>query len=208
MIVYRDLKSENVLAWSLPPPTSAHHSSLTADSEVLVKLADYGISRASLPSGTKGYAGTDGFMAPEIIRFNGEEAYTEKVDCFSFGMFIYELVSLHRPFEGYEQVKDYVLDRGRPALSKREMSYPTHVLDLMTLCWAHDPTDRPSAAEIGAIAASAEFAHLADATPLDAGEWTTTTTDAREGSERRVTSAMAVLAAQDEADRDGGELRE
>ena len=81
MIVYRDLKSENVLAWSLPPPTSVHHpSSSYADiGQVSVKLADYGISRASLPSGTKGYAGTDGFMAPEIIRFNGEEAYTEKV---------------------------------------------------------------------------------------------------------------------------------
>ena len=93
MIVYRDLKSENVLAWSLPSPAAASYSSSSDASQVLVKLADYGISRASLPSGTKGYAGTDGFMAPEIIRFNGEEAYTEKVDCFSFGVFIYELVS-------------------------------------------------------------------------------------------------------------------
>ena len=213
MIVYRDLKSENVLAWSLPPPAASCYSPFSsgAEIEVLVKLADYGISRASLPSGTKGYAGTDGFMAPEIIRFNGEEAYTEKVDCFSFGMFIYELVSLHRPFEGYEQVKDYVLDRGRPALSKREMSYPTHVLDLMTLCWAHDPTDRPSAAEIAAVAASAEFAHLADATPLDAGEWTTAaaaSTSAGDRVERRVTDAIYVAAPADEADRDGGKCED
>ena len=121
MIVYRDLKSENVLAWSLPLPATATYSAGSDIGGVLVKLADYGISRASLPSGTKGYAGTDGFMAPEIIRFNGEEAYTEKVDCFSFGMFIYELVSLHRPFEGYEQVKDYILDRGRPSLTKRSV---------------------------------------------------------------------------------------
>ena len=38
-----------------------------------------GISRASLPSGTKGFGGTEGFMAPEMMRFNGEEEYTEKV---------------------------------------------------------------------------------------------------------------------------------
>ena len=69
-------------------------------SNVQVKLADYGISRACLPTGTKGFGGTEGFMAPEIMKYNGEEEYTEKVDCFSFGMFMYELLTLHQPFEG------------------------------------------------------------------------------------------------------------
>ena len=44
-----------------------------------MKLADYGVSRVVLPSGTKGLAGTLPFMAPEIILQNGEETYTEKV---------------------------------------------------------------------------------------------------------------------------------
>ena len=43
------------------------------------KLADYGISRPTLPTGAKGFGGTEGFMAPEIVRYNGEEEYTEKV---------------------------------------------------------------------------------------------------------------------------------
>lgn len=30
----------------------------------------------------------------------------------------------------------------------------------MTLCWSHDPNDRPSAAEILAIAQTPEFSHL------------------------------------------------
>ena len=60
--------------------------------QVYAKLADYGISRPTLPTGAKGFGGTEGFMAPEIVKYNGEEEYTEKVDCFSFGMFIYELV--------------------------------------------------------------------------------------------------------------------
>ena len=37
-----------------------------------MKLADYSISRCVLPTGTKGFAGTPGFMAPEILKFNGK----------------------------------------------------------------------------------------------------------------------------------------
>lgn len=48
--------------------------------DVLVKIGDYGISRSSFPSGgAKGFGGTEGFMAPEIMRYNGEQEYTEKV---------------------------------------------------------------------------------------------------------------------------------
>ena len=86
---------------------------------VLVKLADYGISRLSCPYGTKGFGGTEGFMAPEIMKYNGEEEYTEKVDIFSFGMFIYELITLHPPFEAYESFKDLVLQGCRPALTNK-----------------------------------------------------------------------------------------
>ena len=67
-IIYRDLKSENVLVWKLPEPFSSCSSSGSAittkhgkhrvgvggqvDCEVHVKLADYGISRPTLPTGT------------------------------------------------------------------------------------------------------------------------------------------------------------
>ena len=103
--------------WKLPPPFSAYASSRGSGGgvgggdersvcgdvkvgDVHVKLADYGISRPTLPTGAKGFGGTEGFMAPEIIKYNGEEEYTEKVDCFSFGMFLYELLTLHQPFIG------------------------------------------------------------------------------------------------------------
>lgn len=39
-----------------------------------------GISRSTLPTGAKGFGGTEGFMAPEMMRHNGEEEYTEKVN--------------------------------------------------------------------------------------------------------------------------------
>ena len=76
-IIYRDLKSENVLVWSA---LSLNDADFDSSSEpILVKVADYGISRSMLPTGTKGFSGTPGFMAPEIIKYGGEEVYTEKV---------------------------------------------------------------------------------------------------------------------------------
>ena len=114
-IIYRDLKSENVLVWQFPEPFSkevlASPRKMKRDQEVHVKLADYGISRPTLPTGAKGFGGTEGFMAPEIVKYNGEEEYTEKVDCFSFGMFVYELLTLQQPFTGYETVKELILGK-------------------------------------------------------------------------------------------------
>jgi serine/threonine protein kinase len=72
-IIYRDLKSENVLVWSLPAPGASDAQ------PVDVKLADYGVSRVVLPTGTKGFADTPLLMAAEIIQHNGEEPYAEKV---------------------------------------------------------------------------------------------------------------------------------
>lgn len=161
-IIYRDLKSENVLVWEMPPPFQDH-----PDNPVHIKVADYGISRLTLPSGTKGFGGTEGFMAPEIMRYNGEEEYTEKVDCFSFGMFIYELLTLHQPFEGHESVKECILEGGRPPLTYRETLYPSYSLDLMVLCWSQQPRDRPSASQIVSIASAPEFTHLCDVVSLN-----------------------------------------
>ncbi|XP_014247457.1 leucine-rich repeat serine/threonine-protein kinase 1 [Cimex lectularius] len=161
-IIYRDLKSENVLVWALPAPFQ-DHSEVPAH----IKLADYGISRLTLPSGTKGFGGTEGFMAPEIMKYNGEEEYTEKVDCFSFGMFIYELVTLHQPFENHESVKECILEGGRPNLTQRETHWPSCILDLMVLCWSHQPCDRPTASQIVSISSAPEFTHLYDVISLN-----------------------------------------
>ena len=56
---------------------------------------------------------------PNRHRYNGEEEYTEKVDTFSFGMFVYELLTLRQPFAGFETVKELILEGGRPPLTFR-----------------------------------------------------------------------------------------
>ena len=46
---------------------------------VYLKIADLGISRIMSPGGTMGFKGSPGFMAPEILKYVGMEAVTEKV---------------------------------------------------------------------------------------------------------------------------------
>lgn len=107
-----------------------------------------------------------GFIAPEIHQYNGEEEYTEKVDVFSFGMFIFELISLRLPFEGQESVKDHILEGLRPRLSQRDVLYPSYVLDLMVQCWSQAPRERPPSSHIVSIVSSPEFIHMLDVISL------------------------------------------
>ncbi|XP_054043782.1 rhodopsin kinase GRK1 [Rissa tridactyla] len=80
-IVYRDLKPENVLL------DDAGH----------VRLSDMGLA-VELKEGqnkTRGYAGTPGFMAPELLR---DEEYDWAVDYFTLGVTLYEMLAAKGPF--------------------------------------------------------------------------------------------------------------
>lgn len=84
------------------------------------------------------------------------------MDCFSFGMFIYENISLRQPFEGHESIKECILEGSRPALTQRESQFPTYCLDLMVLCWDEQPKRRPTASQIVSILTAPECIHLVD----------------------------------------------
>eukprot|EP00477_Mikrocytos_mackini_P000383 GAHX01000408.1.p1 GENE.GAHX01000408.1~~GAHX01000408.1.p1 ORF type:complete len:673 (+),score=149.56 GAHX01000408.1:53-2071(+) len=78
-IVYRDLKLENVLL----------------DANGHCRLSDFGLSvQTTRP--IRGYAGTPGYTAPEVIR---NRYYNKAADFFSFGVLIYRLLSGKKPFE-------------------------------------------------------------------------------------------------------------
>ena len=168
-IIYRDLKADNVLVWKFPRPNQLISTGSVSSNlnNAYLKLADYSISRCVLPTGTKGFAGTPGFIAPEILKYNGEETYSDKVDCFSFAMLLYELITLKHPFEVQEQIKDIVLNGGRPLIKSQDLLYPTLMLDLMCLCWSDNPKDRPTSADVLKYSQSFEFSRLLDVTVLD-----------------------------------------
>ncbi|XP_068741133.1 leucine-rich repeat serine/threonine-protein kinase 1-like isoform X3 [Montipora capricornis] len=137
-IIYRDLKADNVLVWSLD------------DNSLLnVKLSDYGISCFATPQGVAGEEGTPGYQAPEIRTGAG---YDEKVDIFSFAIFVFELLSGCRPFREYRNVVDIkkAIRRGvRPSLESCDLDIQLPRLEgLMRTCWHQLPEKRPPAEEI------------------------------------------------------------
>ena len=76
-IIHRDLKPDNVLVLSFPSP---HQCSNEVQDDVLVKLADYGISRLSGRIGSKdGGEHTPRYTAPELVQSTGRVQYSEKV---------------------------------------------------------------------------------------------------------------------------------
>eukprot|EP00759_Apiculatamorpha_spiralis_P022199 PhF_6_TR26535/c0_g1_i1/m.38359/K13303/SGK2; serum/glucocorticoid-regulated kinase 2 len=82
--MYRDLKPENIL--------------LSASGHAV--LADFGLSHESNSTSemkTRGRVGSPYYVAPEILR---DEQYTEAVDYWSYGVFLYKMLTGSVPFNG------------------------------------------------------------------------------------------------------------
>uniref|UniRef100_A0A3P9J7W9 non-specific serine/threonine protein kinase n=1 Tax=Oryzias latipes TaxID=8090 RepID=A0A3P9J7W9_ORYLA len=134
-IIFCDLKSDNILVWSLQELDPVN-----------IKLSDYGISRQSYHEGALGVEGTPGYQAPEV---KPGIVYDEKVDMFSYGMVIYELLSGNRPALGHHQRQiAKKLSKGiRPVLGNPEQVQFHSLQSLMTECWDNRPEKRPGAAQ-------------------------------------------------------------
>lgn len=75
-------------------------SVLIGDDEV-IKISDFGTSRTwNGVSEKMTFAGTVAWMAPEAIQ---ELACSEKVDIWSFGVVLWELLTCEVPYDGMEQ---------------------------------------------------------------------------------------------------------
>lgn len=129
-ILHRDLKSENLLL----------------DEDMCVKVADFGISCLESQCGSpKGFTGTYRWMAPEMIK---EKNHTKKVDVYSFGIVLWELLTALTPFDDMtpEQAAFAVCQKkARPPIPA---ACPVAVRKLIKRCWANNPHKRPQFEEI------------------------------------------------------------
>lgn len=131
-IIHCDLKSHNILL----------------DNKWNAKISDFGITKikeisANSQKATPGQfenLGTIYWTAPEIFNM---EAHSEKSDCYSFGIILWELTHRRVPYHGREPMAvtmDVSLRGLRP---KIDDSVDPKLKDLMTECWAQEPDKRP-----------------------------------------------------------------
>jgi len=124
-IVHRDIKPENILF----------------DENFCVKIADFGIAcEETFCDVLVEDEGTYRWMAPEMIK---QKAYNRKVDVYSFGLLLWEMVSGRIPYENLTpfQVAYAVANRNlRPTIPPE---CPSALRSLIEQCCALQPNKRP-----------------------------------------------------------------
>jgi len=83
-------------------------------------------------------------MAPEVLR---EEIYSEKADVFSFGVIIWELVTLEKPFGGMSPLRIVYLVAHQAYTLPIPDDCPPALATLIKKCWA-ECDERPSFDEV------------------------------------------------------------
>ncbi|PPR82367.1 hypothetical protein GOBAR_AA38346 [Gossypium barbadense] len=117
-IVHRDLKTPNLLV----------------DKNWVVKVCDFGLSRSKHHTflSSKSTAGTPEWMAPEVLR---NEPANEKCDVYSFGVILWELVTLRIPWKGLNPMQVV----GAVGFQNRRLEIPEDVdpmvAQIIRECW-------------------------------------------------------------------------
>ncbi|KAM7265873.1 hypothetical protein ACFE04_003556 [Oxalis oulophora] len=159
-IIHRDLKPDNLLL-------TANHKS--------VKLADFGLAREeTVEEMMTAETGTYRWMAPEAqlfmlasatcgcishklakflystvtLRQGEKKHYNNKVDVYSFGIVLWELLTNRMPFEGMSNLQAAyaaAFKQERPSLPD---DISPDVAYIIQSCWVEDPNLRPSFSQV------------------------------------------------------------
>jgi len=129
-IIHRDLKSPNILI--------SHQDTL--------KISDFGTWKPMSDKSAKmTFTGTVAWMAPEVIR---NDPCSEKVDIWSYGVLIWELLTAEVPYKGVDY-SALIWGVGNSSLKLPVPSTcPEGFKLLLSLCWKSKPKNRPSFRQI------------------------------------------------------------
>jgi len=126
-IIHRDLKSQNVLIGE----------------NFKVKLCDLGLATILEQKKRMTVCGTDEWMAPEILI---SETYDNKVDVFSFGIVMTEMISNQPPKKrGFAEKFQFNVEAFRNGIPE---GCPDELAQLVVDCTKFDPKERPTFKEI------------------------------------------------------------
>jgi hypothetical protein len=152
-IIHRDLKPANVLIDQTSHYPKIADFGVSCDASVNTTTTDGTNTRLSIAPRMDetmemtGYVGSPLYMAPEIII---GQSYSSKVDVFSFGVLLYEIVTGKQPRQDCED-DDVCTFCAKVTAGNRE-KIPGYVepftASLISRCWDDDPHNRPTFLEI------------------------------------------------------------
>ena len=129
-VLHRDLKSGNIML----------------DAQGHAKICDFGLSCFVRQDGEQtAETGTYRWMAPEVIR---HEKYSFSADVYSYGIMLWEVFARAKPYADLTPIQaayGVAKKNLRPTIPESVSPAMSH---LMTRCWAKNPAQRPTFAEI------------------------------------------------------------
>ncbi|XP_059630823.1 mitogen-activated protein kinase kinase kinase 1-like [Cornus florida] len=130
-VIHRDIKCANILV----------------DANGSVKLADFGLAKAVKLNDAKSCKGTAFWMAPEVVRNQGNQGYGISADIWSLGCTVLEMLTRQMPYFHLECMQAvYRIGQGeRPRVPD---SLSRDARDFILRCLQVNPNTRPTATQL------------------------------------------------------------
>ncbi|GJU48155.1 mitogen-activated protein kinase kinase kinase 1-like protein [Tanacetum coccineum] len=130
-VVHRDIKCANILV----------------DASGSVKLADFGLAKATALNDIKSCKGTPYWMAPEVVNNRAKKGYGLAADIWSLGCTVLEMLTRKIPYYHLEGMQAlFRIGRGEPPEIPNTLS--AEAQDFIFKCLQVNPNDRPTAAQL------------------------------------------------------------
>ncbi|XP_041014670.1 mitogen-activated protein kinase kinase kinase 1-like isoform X1 [Juglans microcarpa x Juglans regia] len=132
-VVHRDIKCANILV----------------DASGSVKLADFGLAKATKLNDVKSSKGTAFWMAPEQLQVVNlkNHGYGLAADIWSLGCTVLEMLTCQAPYSHLEGMQAlFMIGRGKPPPVRDSLSRDAR--DFILKCLQVNPNDRPTAAQL------------------------------------------------------------